>query len=796
MLKKSLPVAISVATLLPSLPVIANDASFTLEEIVVTAQKREQSLQDVPVAVTAYDSQAMKAQGIDDAVDLNTASPSVNFNTAQNKVSNSPVRIRGIGTNGTNAAFEGAVGLYMDGVYRSRSGMVLATFNDISSVEILRGPQGTLFGKNTSAGAMILSSTKPSQDFEAGGEVTLGNYDKQKASFYVNGAVTDTLAMRASIISDKRDGFIDNPVTGKDQLNTDIYSAKVQALWQPSDELEVRVIADYSKSDETCCYGMETRVDAPDPSNPFDAFYTALSNARGLPYYTADQFDRDNYNNQDGSDESTDKGISVDVTYDINERLTLKSITSYREYSNDQTQGDADFGPVDLLKDYQQLYDFETLSQEFNLTGDFELGDTPVEYVVGAFYSKEDLDHIYKLSSGADMGANFDLIFNDGSGSPVDGLFTPAELANPDAGPFVASNFEHEDEVWAAYGHFTFSLTEQVNLVTGLRYSEEEKTLKHTNLMGDANTYFDNLRQNNAGWLLLGASTGSPDFENTISDEEWTYTASVQYFPMEDLQLYATYSKGFKAGGISLNPDAAGQLIDATTYLTWLALPAVPLQLSGKVDSSYDPEYVDAYEVGLKTGFHDGRGRLNMALFYSDYEDIQVTTFVGTSFVTDNADTAKSQGIELELDYAVTENLRADLSVTYLDDTSYGSSELIPHLEGRDQAFAPEFAGALNISYSNEISSTLEGYMNLNVSYMGEHYISNDIEETEEYTLVGSTFGVRTLDGVWDLSLFCRNCFDTEFYTNGNTAPLQWHAPEMANQGPPRTYGVTVSANF
>ncbi|BFM17546.1 TonB-dependent receptor [Maricurvus nonylphenolicus] len=791
--------------------------SFVLEEIVVTAQKREQSLQDVPLAVTAYDAQALKAQGIDDVIDLGTSNPSLNFSTGQNKVSNSPIRIRGIGTVGTNAAFEGAVGVYVDGVYRSRSGMVLATFNDIGGVEILRGPQGTLFGKNTTAGAMILNSTRPGQDFEAGGEVTLGNYGKEKASFFVNGAVSDTLSLRASILSDQADGFIDNPATGNDKQNTDLYSVKLQALWEPTAETSVHVIADYSKANETCCDGMGTRIDAPDPTSLLDGFYSGQASLNGLPYFTDDPFDRNNYTNTDGTDKSVDQGIAVIVTHDLTDDLTLKSTTSYREYTNEQENQDSDFGPVDLLRG-GSTNEFETFSQEFNLTGSFDLGDMPVEYVAGAFYSNEDLERRSTRYTESQAGANFHTIMNVLSLSPVTpdgdpnpfyalynayaGFFNPIELANP-ASTLPGSDSESvlENEVWALYSHLTFSLTDNLNLVTGLRYSEEEKAVDFNNLMGTTEEYFDYLRQNDAGIMTLGASTTSPDFSESIDEEEWTYSASLQYFPTEDIQLYASYSKGFKAGGISLAGDAVGQLITTEhTYTDWVAngmdYNATPLVLSPELDPTYDPEYVDAYEVGLKATFHDGRGRLNTAIFYSDYQDIQVTTFTGTDFITTNADTAKSQGIEMELDYAVTENLRADIAITYLDDTTYGSSELISHLEGRDQAFAPEFSGAMNLSYSRGINEILEGYANLNISYMGEHFISNDTDYQEEYTLVGGTIGLRSQDGVWDVGLFCRNCFDKEYYNFGFDAPLQAHSPQMGNQGAPRTYGLAVSANF
>ena len=771
-------------------------ADFALEEVVVTAQKREQSMQDVPVAVTAMNADAMKASGVDDVADLNTANPSFVVNVQQNKVSNSPARIRGIGTTGTNPAFEGAVGLYVDGVYRSRPGMVLSTFNDIGQLQILRGPQGTLFGKNTSAGALVLDSTAPSHDFEAGVDVTVGNYDKRKYSMFVNGAVSDTLALRFSALHDERDGFYDNSFTGANTTNIDTDSYKLQALFEPTDSLSIRMIADYTESDELCCYNFSGRLDPEsDAANPLDALYSTFTS--GAPYYdeTGDVFERNNGNNSDSTDVSEDWGVSFDVNADITDSMALRSITSYREYTNEQEDGDWDFSPVDLGGDYRQLYEFETFTQEFNLTGATEFGDIGVEYVLGAFYSHEELHHIYELGVGEFMGENWQIAFGADPATAALAAFPADQLAR--AGTLTNdSQFDHTDEVIAFYGHFTVSLTESVNLIAGIRYSEEEKELDRTNLFGGPLDTLNHLAANQLGFLALGASISGPDLSTSIDEEELTYTAGIQWFPNDVTQIYANYSLGYKAGGISLNTDAGGNLVSINN----LFLPVYPTTdaevLTGPAsDITYDPEFVDSYELGMKTEYLDGRGRLNLAIFYSEFEDIQANTFTGTAFLTYNADTATTRGMEIENTFAISESLTSTLSITWLEEAKFGDepNENQPLLPGRDIELAPEFAGFFGLRYDNNISDDVNLYSNLNISYTGEHNLSNDVEQTDEYTLVGAAVGVRLMDEALDIQLNCSNCADKEYLTNAFTSPLQFHNPLLGNPGAPRTYQLAVS---
>lgn len=778
--------AVALGLALASAGSVCAEELLTLEEIVVTAQKREQSLQDVPVAVTAFDAESLRASGVTDVNTLTQASPSFSIAPGQNKVSSSPMRIRGIGTVGTNPAFEGAVGLYVDGVYRSRPGMVMATFNDISHLEVLRGPQGTLFGKNTSAGALQLRSATPSQEFEAGVDIELGNYDKRKVSAMVNGAITDELSMRFSVMTEQADGIFDNLTTGDDIRDTDTQSYKLQGLYE-ADNYTLRVIADYNTSEEACCYA-RTSINADETAtqaNPALAGLYALQGAwvkaAGNQWHddVTDTYSYDILNNTTPKDETTDWGISVDLSTDLSDTLSLRSITAYREYENESTNADWDFSSLELSGAYNQFYEFETFSQEFNLTGNFEFAEIETDYVLGVFYSKETMDHTLAQGSGNHLWKLF------AAGAALD-YDDPAnmDLARPGT-LFQHVNFEQDNEVKAVFAHLTFALSENINLITGLRYSEETKEVDRTNLIADNDAdMLAYMLTNQKGLLGLGASYTGPNRSFEVSDEEWTYSASLQYFLNSDTQLYASYSRGFKAGGVDLNGDAGGGL---------LAGPNATLS-----SGTYAPEIVDSYELGIKTEYLDGRGRLNMSAFMSDYTDVQAAAFTGTAFVTYNAPELNIHGLELENTFLIAEGLTSNISLTHMGEASFSddSNPLQPGLEGREISHAPEWSAVVGLAYETELSNQWGLFSNFNFAYQSPHYVSNSVELEEEYATVQARIGMRTLDNRLEVSLSCANCTDEEYLYGANDYPFQQTGHLMGQIGMPRTYSANIRYSF
>lgn len=696
-------------------PLVSSQA---LEEVVVTAQKREQSVQEVPVAVTAYTAENLRDLGVTRIEDLSVTNPSFYINPQNNKVSVSGMAIRGVATAGVNPAFEGSVGVYIDGVYRSRPGMAMSTFNDIGTLEILRGPQGTLFGKNNTAGALVLSSARPTKEFESMARVELGNYDKQKFSGYVSGAINDGLLMRFSALSDKRDGFVDNPFTGNDTQNIDTQSYKYQVEWQAADRLDLRVIADYTEMDELCCYGRTGRVDpegdrARSPS--IDDMYASWTG--GAPWYTdspanpgsstGDTFERNNANNVDGSDESEDWGVVLDLNYDIGDSLALRSVTAYRDYTNEQKDGDWDFGPDDFGADYDQLFEFETFSQEFSLSGNMAVGDVTTDYVLGLYYSKEDLHYRLEAGDGEYTGELFQFLLA-GTGLdllPADVLSNPGTLHNNTA-------FDQDNEVAAVFGHFIFGLTDSLNLVIGARYSDETKDLDRTNLFGDSLETYYQLSANQVGWMALGANTPGVSRKMKIEEEEPTWTLGLQYFTDDDTQIYGTYSRGFKSGGIDMLADAGGGLVSIANLESAPTTPEEVI-LTSLTDPSYSSEIVDAYELGIKTDYMDGRGRLNVALFYNEYDDIQFVLYTGSQFVTQNAESSEVLGIEIENSFAISDHLTSQLSVTYLDKAEYSEDDPSgneAYTDGQRFNRAPDWAAHLGLQYEREIVDGITGY--------------------------------------------------------------------------------------
>lgn len=770
-----------------------------LEVITVTAQKREQSLQDVPLAVTAIDGNHLKNNGIESVKDLHYISPSFILSEQHNKVANTTTRIRGVGTTGVDAAFEGSVGFYVDGVYRSRAAMVFQSMLDIEMLQVLRGPQGTLFGKNNSAGALLFDSTKPTDEFNAGVTATLGNYSKQKLTAFVNAPVSDGLILRVAAMHDERDGFNINPITGNDTNNVDTDAIKFQALYTLNDT-EIRLIADYAQSDQLCCMAIYGRIDPEsDAANPallyqiFEPLYRQAS-PEGLYYdTTGNVFDRRIANQTDAIDELEEWGVQLKLDHQLNESLVLNSNTSYRYFNDDQTNGDWDTSQVDLGRDNRELYEFKTFSQELSLTGEIQLAGIDTEFVTGLFYQKEELEHLVQRGTGEFLGENFQTAY----GGSDFALLPPDDLARPGTF-FNQTAIDHTDEVQAAYGHFTFNLTSDLSLTTGLRYSKQTKELARENLIADNDAdMFNYMAQNQLGLLALGATYNGPSAVFDIEEEELTYTLGVQY-KIDDSQLYARYAKGYKAGGISLNNDAGGGLVSINTLLPADQRPDncrdLPLCYTDESDPTYAPEFVHTYEVGMKSSYQGGRGRVDMTVFRSEFEDIQASTWTGTQLLTYNADTALSQGVEVENTYLMTESLTSLVAVTWLKDAKYGdeANEFQRALPGRDFEFAPEFSAVVNLNYDADWGPNKSVFGDINFTYKGDHETSLDVDYRQSYSLLGARIGVRLLNDDLSLSLSCNNCLDEDYLLQTSNANFQFHEPAVGIAAAPRTWQFSV----
>ena len=813
--RASVPVlALAAAIAIPS---AASDAPLTLEEVIVTAQKRAQSLQDVPIAITAISQEMMQNQNIFDVLDLQKAVPSLTIIRGYNRANGVPVVIRGMGTLGAQPAFEGSVGTYVDGMYRARPGMVLSSMLDLGQVEILRGPQGTLFGKNTTAGAITMTSNAPQAEFGYGGEVTLGDYDRQRFVGHVTGPLTDTLSGRLAVLSDERDGFTKALYDHDNYDNLNQETVKGTLAWDATDRLSLKLIADYSDSNEICCFGNPVAYNRAaslvrDPAVGLNEYYLQTSQANfntDLDLLDLDPDDRETQLNSQPSNKNTEKGAVFDVNWDL-EFAELRSITGYRDWKYNSS-GDFDFGPVDI-GELEEDYKVENYSQEFNLTGTFaDPGMVQsIEYVAGLYYAHEDFQQYRSFDAGKDQQGIWELFWPAQAGVPE-----PTLRALLGGGQWATTGqaigqvlHKLETETKAVFAHTTIAVTGQFSTILGVRYSDEEKTLdRHNLLYSNVSDYADYLQDYMLGAYFLGANIAGPDINGqNYSDGEWTYDIKLQYFFAPDTQVYGGYTRGFKAGGIGMDPEAGGGQPSGQNSPVLLQTLGIGngTGFADLDDATYDPEYVDAWEVGLKSDYLDGRGRVDVALFYNDIKDNQFSIFTGTGFTVLNASTAEVSGIEVENYFAVTSNLRVGVSLTWLD-TEYGDDVPAPATSpapaGRNLTFAPDWAGAFNMEYERALGDRLSGFINANWAYRGDHYVAYDIQDKQPaYDLMGLQVGVRTQDGHWDVRAWCDNCFDESYATSYFNAPFYFDDTlaqyEGQFLGSPRTYGVTLRMNF
>ena len=821
--KRLLTAAIATAVLSTSEGLMAA----VLEEIVVTAQRKEESLLEVPVAVSSYSAESLRAASVDDISDLNAANPSSMATPfLSDPLGNAPVRIRGIGTGGGNPGFEGAVGLYVDEVYRSRTGSALLTFFDMAGVEILRGPQGTLFGKNTTAGALLQRTAAPVlEETSASVSGELGNYGQEMIEGYVNLPVSDTVAVRIAGLVDNQDGWFEHPVNGEETFWRDTTAIRASVAFEPGDSFSGRVTLDWSSMESPGNYGTSTRLNNQDNegNDGRQALFASMAlnqgpwaGTGGADYWYwdpatgegVDPFTHDIAPSRNGEYELEQTGITLSFSWDLNDSMELRSITGYREIDSESLNGDWDFGPTALAGALNQVYDFDTFSHEFLLSGDFEVnGDQSIEYVTGVNYYTEDIGYLRQATVGSQFAGYLGGAWN-GAFAPLGGGIAEfgsctlgssffcqsiTSIGNTDF-MFQDVLFDQKEDSVGVFGHVTYNLTHQTSLILGARYNKIEKEIETDNRVGaDQDEYHDLVLANQLGFYLAGAALMSPDWSETRKDEEWTYAATLQYRPTDSMQLYASYSRGFKSGGFNMNEDAVGGTpnLSGTPDTNGRLFSAFTPETA-----TFDPEYVDAYELGMKTDIGES-ARLFLTIFRSEYDDLQVASFTGFNFVVYNAGTSTTEGIEIETEWAVTDNLTLTAGGTFMK-AEYGD-DVVGLPAGRRRGQTPDEAVTLGARYVQPLSEDRELYVNANYSYAAEMFLAEGTGEPlrsltqDAYNIVNATFGLRAVDD-WDVSLFCNNCFDEEYFEWAFNQPF--HDAIMVNSAPPMTYGVRLVKDF
>ena len=654
-------------------------------DIVVTAQGRAQVLADVPLAVSAINEAALLRSGASDIRQLQQIAPSLQVSSTGNEA-NGAARLRGIGTVGDNPGLESSVAVFVDGVYRSRSGVGLNELGDIERVEVLRGPQGTLFGRNASAGIISIISKSPDLNkISAGGEATYGNYDNVRLAGSFNVPVSETLAARFDGVYNRRDGFYRDVVNNTDVNNRNRYFLRGQLLWQPNSDLSVRLIGDYTKRTERCCgavYIDQTVAPANagllTTANPIIPVLVRL----GQPTVAfGDPYSRKLYSSPGRTTEgrTSDRGVSGQVDYALGD-VRLTSITAYREYYNYQAS-DTDYSYVDLL--YRNpgpdagRREFKTFSQELRTSG--KLFEDKLDWLVGGYYSHENLNTRDNLTFGSQYGrfaACRILVsgalapFADPSSAGCLSPFARAAVFPATFGPAsplivagfdrldavrnvgdTAANFQQKSENFAIFTHNIFEIAPGLKITGGLRYTHERKNLaaQLTNnnvfcpaqqaaltpflanaaLAAVAGGLINLTCQGNATSELNGTTLASSRKENQL-----TGTGIISYKVTPDTLVYGSYSRGYKAGGFNLDRSALKnpiQVVNGVPTTTFAAAGGAQA-LVGNLQ--FDAEINNAFEVGAK--YSSRAFSLNVAAFHQAFKNFQLNTFNGSSFLVQN----------------------------------------------------------------------------------------------------------------------------------------------------------------
>lgn len=745
------------------MPANAQNQRLQLEEIVVTAQRRAENLQEVPIAVTAVTSEDLANRQVDSIANIQQISPSIKFDVTNSAANSANILIRGIGTVGNSRAFEGAVGVFVDGVYRTRAGQAMQNWLDIDGLQVLRGPQGTLFGKNTSAGALILNSSMPTlEERTLNLELSLGNYNKKMMRAAVNLPLSETLAVRVAGLWGEQDGYIENPNGGEYNERSPM-ALKVQALYQPSDIFNAHLIVDYSDESNNCCYGQMDAVDG--PTQPI---INSLIAARGLALPSANIRDYEQVLSGNTDQTIRDKGAVLKMNWELDSGATLSSVTALRDWSISQVGMDADFTGANILFINEYL-STEMFSQEFTLSGNVG-GFGPFDdanYVVGVYYGDEEIDAGSQLLWGDQAQSYWNAI------TATTGLFQASE------GLWAESRLPATSKTYAAFTHWNFNFSESLGVTVGLRYSRDKKSGAMISHYFDPDPF--------AAFRLISSQPGS-EYDESFTDSAVSGSLAMKYHFSDSVMGYVSYSRGYKSGGVNIDNNGAGDVTN-NPNITPGAQPE---------DPRYKSEFVDGYELGLKAEYLNGLARSNVAIFYNDITDLQIAQFLGTRFKIDNAPKAEVYGIEVENEFLISEVFSLNLDITHLADASFDdNSNVIGTLAGRRFAHAPEFAANLSLSMNQPLDNGLSLFGRISTSYSGGVYTntSNDHkrESESEYAL---SIGIRSDSEVsWSVTAWCQNCSDERYISQHFNSPLQ-AGDANAYVVAPRTYGLTLRSSF
>ena len=734
---------------------VAVSNAVEIEEIVVTAQKRAESSQDIGLAVTVLDSDKLVNSDVNNIQDIQTLAPSLqvgeSFGFAQ-------VMLRGIGTDNPFAGGDPSVGMHFDGVITGQSSAQFGSLFDVERIEVLRGPQGTLYGRNTTGGSINVITNKPTEELSGYARATVGSHDLIKLEGAVAGPLSENLLGRLAVRSLDRGGYGENIANGSDIDDADQLSLRAQLQWNISDSVSLRLAAESHEEDDAN-YIPKFRSASYDP-----APLPALAPQPSTGVRAADPRDiNSNVNLQNIREQSS---YTAEFDWDINDVFSLVSITNYQEFEK-IPQADFDMTSDDFYI-WSESFDTEQFSEELRLNFDGE----KLRGLVGLYYYKEDISSDNRLDLDlvppfvADLNPGLrGCTFADNSSNQI--------LGAPDENLCFLFRGTSSTEAYALFANAAYDLTPTLTLTVGARYSDETKE-------GDT-----------THWTAPGAPLLT--FADEKSFSEFSPSVRLEWDASDDVMLYASFSEGFKSG----------------IFLTGQRTPVL------------DPELVDAYELGMKGLFFDRQLQLNASAFYYDFQDLQQGRSVpagtsGFTLVYENAASAEIKGFETEFTWLPTETLEVFGSATFLNaeyddyittdpfDTVFqqlglisADQDLSQQLAGNSLVQSPDLAWSLGVSKNFEIGSNWTGSATVAASYKDKVYFSQFNHEAlaqEDVTTINANLIFTSADGKISINAWGKNLSDETVYMG--TFILNSSRINAGFLAPPRTYGVTVGYNF
>ena len=723
-------------------------AQNVLDEIIVTSEKREQNVQDVPVAISAFSADMLESRGISTAQDLQLSVPGLTI-SENIQAGTAKVTMRGIGSENFGSGGDPGVPLHVNGHYSQFTAHMLRDMVDVDRVEVQRGPQGTLYGRNALGGNVNIITKRPTEDFEGLIRGDVGNYGKKQFQAVVSGPFSESLRGRLVVSDESRDGYVENIGSAGQDLETSDYTS-IRGVLEIDLTENVQAYLNAYSFDDSGVHAVRMISDYPTTATFFGGPNYWVVNSAGTNPSATDPFKIRTNTPASGSDKSS--GASMDVSWDLG-NMEFRSLTAYDD-SETKTSDDLDGSDVvNIRTDYD--FSSATFTQELQLLSS---ADESLKWVLGLYYYKENADYFFFRPQNATFDTNGDTLVN-----------------SDDLDLQILATTDTDTISYAVYGQLDYAFSEQLELVLGLRYTKDEKERPDDG-------------------ILFGVALEPPFvFSNGGDKDEWsefTGKLGLNFRISDEVMAYTSYSRGYKAGGYNTTQPG-----------------------------SYDPEFLDAYELGFKSRWWDNRLQMNLAAFYYDYkdkQDIQSILVAGLPSLPKlvNASGATVKGIEVEVQVYMLEGLQIDFSVGYLDaefdeydnfDAAFPALG-VQDLSGNKLPYSPEWkihvgaqyewvlgGGQGNITARADYSWVDERWVNGFNRMADGVVISANGDLLNDYSTINARLQWESTGAKWLAEIYAKNLTDEVVTTH--TVPLS--GPLTAGTFlPPRTYGLRVTYSF